>query len=643
MLGESSSGEAVAVGGGGGGGGAVVGGGGGGGGGSTSGDEERRMEEGERGSFGGNRWPRQETLALLRIRSDMDVAFRDASVKSPLWEQVSRKLAELGYHRNAKKCKEKFENVYKYHKRTKEGRSGKSEGKTYRFFDQLEALDHLHQPPTTPSPNPPQPPLAPPPLSSIVPTTTVAVPMSQVVNNTTHSCVPHVTVPSTTTGATTVQSLTMNQGIVVTTTPSISLPNIPSYPPTNPTIFPTPPPLPPQATTINPTANNATVPISFPNIPNDLLSNSSSSTSSDDGMLEDRHKRKRKRKWEDFFHRLMKGVVKKQEEQQRTFLEAIEKREHELMAREEAWRVQEMQRINREREILAQERSVAAVKDAAVMAFLQKIAEQQNGGQALNTINIPTQPQPQPVAQPIAPQTLVPDIVPTLVQPQVQSQQPQLQLVVQPGPPIQPVVVPPVPPQQHQLVTTMEPVRADNNGENMMGASSSRWPKVEIEALIKLRTELDAKYQENVPKGPLWEEISSSMRKLGYNRNAKRCKEKWENINKYFKKVKESNKNRPQDSKTCPYFHQLDALYREKKKMVQPESIVAPLMVQPEQQWPPQQHREEEEEGDDDDFDEEEKDNGEEEEDEENGSGGKYEVVANKGPSAASVGGASGE
>ncbi|XP_052723844.1 uncharacterized protein LOC128193781 [Vigna angularis] len=39
-----------------------------------------------------------------------------------------------------------------------------------------------------------------------------------------------------------------------------------------------------------------------------------------------------------------------------------------------------------------------------------------------------------------------------------------------------------------------------------------------------------------------------------YNRNAKRCKEKWENINKYFKKVKESN-------------NQLDALYKKKSKV----------------------------------------------------------------------------
>ncbi|PQQ08001.1 trihelix transcription factor GT-2 [Prunus yedoensis var. nudiflora] len=61
----------------------------------------------------------------------------------------------------------------------------------------------------------------------------------------------------------------------------------------------------------------------------------------------------------------MKEVIQKQEDLQKRFLEAIEKREHEKMVREEAWRMQEMARVNREREILAQERSIAAAKDAA--------------------------------------------------------------------------------------------------------------------------------------------------------------------------------------------------------------------------------------------------------------------------------------
>ncbi|KAM1036072.1 hypothetical protein FF1_039144 [Malus domestica] len=81
----------------------------------------RKLSRGGERSFGGNRWPRQDTLALLQIRADMDITFRDANIKCPSWKEVPKKLAALGYHRSAKKCKEKFENVYKYHRRTKEG------------------------------------------------------------------------------------------------------------------------------------------------------------------------------------------------------------------------------------------------------------------------------------------------------------------------------------------------------------------------------------------------------------------------------------------------------------------------------------------------------------------------------------------
>ena len=56
---------------------------------ATVGAFEVSEEMNDRG-FGGNRWPRQETLALLKIRSDMGIAFRDSSVKGPLWEEVSR-------------------------------------------------------------------------------------------------------------------------------------------------------------------------------------------------------------------------------------------------------------------------------------------------------------------------------------------------------------------------------------------------------------------------------------------------------------------------------------------------------------------------------------------------------------------------
>ncbi|MCI39594.1 trihelix transcription factor PTL-like, partial [Trifolium medium] len=36
------------------------------------------------------RWPRQETLTLLEIRSRLDPQFKEATQKGPLWDQLSR-------------------------------------------------------------------------------------------------------------------------------------------------------------------------------------------------------------------------------------------------------------------------------------------------------------------------------------------------------------------------------------------------------------------------------------------------------------------------------------------------------------------------------------------------------------------------
>uniref|UniRef100_A0A0E0CUZ2 Myb/SANT-like DNA-binding domain-containing protein n=1 Tax=Oryza meridionalis TaxID=40149 RepID=A0A0E0CUZ2_9ORYZ len=43
----------------------------------------------------------------------------------------------MGCKRSAKKYREKFENINKYYKRTKHSRSGRGDGKTYRFFTEL--------------------------------------------------------------------------------------------------------------------------------------------------------------------------------------------------------------------------------------------------------------------------------------------------------------------------------------------------------------------------------------------------------------------------------------------------------------------------------------------------------------------------
>lgn len=285
----------------------------------------------------------------------------------------------------------------------------------------------------------------------------------------------------------------------------------------------------------------------------------------------------------------MKEVIEKQEQLQMSFLETLERRERDRMVREEAWRVQEMAKMNREHDVLVHERSVTAAKDAAVIAFLQKMTEQGPICQNFQPqMSIQVKLQENPLQQPGP----VPPPPPVSLQPQTQKQaappppllvslQPQIQMPV-PAPTLAP---PPTPAPAPAL-----PIKnIDNTGDNSIPPSPARWPKAEIQALITLRTTLDMKYQENGPKGPLWEEISMGMKRLGYNRNAKRCKEKWENINKYYKKMKESNKKRPQDAKTCPYFHQLEAIYKEKEKgSLGPnsENLMEPIMAMPEQQWP---------------------------------------------------------
>lgn len=461
---------------------------------SAFGDDEvlAAAEDGDRGTVG-SRWPRQETLALLKIRSEMDALFRDASLKGPLWEEISRKLADLGYQRSGKKCKEKFENVQKYYKRTKDGRAGRQDGKSYRFFSQLEALHNHHSNNNN--------------NNNLHNSGSIGNNTNNARNNHSHALSsgagapvrpqpppPIVLTNNNTAGASaSAGELNRNSGAA---TNSVVLKQTADY-----------------------SAGN----LSF-----------SSESSEDEEYDEQMDSRKRKRgsstteKMMLFFEQLIKQVMERQENMQQKFLETIEKREQDRMIREEAWKRQEMARLNREHEIMAQERALATSRDTAFIAFFQKITGQ--------TFQVPVMA---PVAQST---TTINNTVP---------------LPTHETHPVRDAVA-----THHQRDTTQD-VNVDQT-ELTFDPNSSRWPKPEVHALIKLRTGMEPRYQDAGPKGPLWEEISAGMARLGYSRSAKRCKEKWENINKYYKKVKESNKKRPEDAKTCPYFHQLEQLYKKK-------------------------------------------------------------------------------
>ncbi|CAM0146316.1 unnamed protein product [Urochloa decumbens] len=221
--------------------------------------------------------------------------------------------------------------------------------------------------------------------------------------------------------------------------------------------------------------------------------------------------RKRKRRRQEhqvsasasFFERLVQRLMEHQESLHRQFLDAMERRERERAARDEAWRRQEADKFAREAAARAQDRASAAAREQAIVTYLEKISGE--------TILLPP---PAGDDDTTAGKELVP-----------------------------------YEPSQQQQLTIMS------------GGGGSRWPKQEVEALIRVRTGLEGRFQEPGLKGPLWEEVSSRMAAAGYGRSAKRCKEKWENINKYFRKAKESGKKRPKHAKTCPYFDDLDKLY----------------------------------------------------------------------------------
>ncbi|CAH2067649.1 unnamed protein product [Thlaspi arvense] len=445
-------------------------------------------------------------------------------------------MMELGYKRSAKKCKEKFENVYKYHKRTKEGRTGKSEGKTYRFFEELEAFETLNSYPPEPESQPAKSPAATTTTTATATVTTSLIPWISSNNPSAEKS----SLPLKHHHQVSVKPITTTSPTFLAKQPSSTTP-FPFYSNN-------------QAITIDtgfkPTSNDLMNNVSSLNL---FSSSTSSSTASDEE--EDHHQEKRSRKrrkyWKGLFTKLTKELMEKQEKMQKRFLETLENRERERISREEAWRVQEVARINREHETLVHERSNAAAKDAAIISFLHKIS----GGQQ-------------------QPQQHAPQNHKVSQRKQYQSDH---SITFESKEPARPVL----------LDTTMKMGNYDTN--HSVSPSSSRWPKTEVEALIRIRKNLEANYQENGTKGPLWEEISAGMRRLGYNRSAKRCKEKWENINKYFKKVKESNKKRPLDSKTCPYFHQLEALYNERSKSGA-LPLPLPLMVTPQRQLlPPQE------------------------------------------------------
>ncbi|CAH8299756.1 unnamed protein product [Eruca vesicaria subsp. sativa] len=293
------------------------------------------------------------------------------------------------------------------------------------------------------------------------------------------------------------------------------------------------------------------------------------STSSSSLMMIKRDKKKRKRKkkkerfavLKGFCEGLVRNMISQQEEMHKKLLEDMVKKEEEKMAREEAWKKKEMERLNKEVEIRANEQAMALDRNTSIIKFISKFTDHDDGNYKVQS------PSPSQDSS-------------YLVLPKTQSRrkcQTSSSLLPQTLTPHNPISLQtndiPLEPISTKTLKTKtqntKPPKCDEKSD-----IGKRWPRDEVLALINIRCSIGSMNDADHHKDgislssssssksiPLWERISKKMLEIGYKRSAKRCKEKWENINKYFKKTKDETKKRPLDSRTCPYFHQLTALY----------------------------------------------------------------------------------
>lgn len=243
-----------------------------------------------------------------------------------------------------------------------------------------------------------------------------------------------------------------------------------------------------------------------------------------------KRRRKSSRKLEDFAANLVKKMTEKQEQMHKEMVEMIERMEKERIKREEAWKREEMERIKQDEEARAAEKS----RSLALISLIQKLLGYE--------IQIP----PPAEGSGIREEDEVevnnsPPLTHNMGSAEVNNNTNSLALIQYVGP---------------------AEVRNKRKDFNSSDPSNNRWPDVEVQALIAVRTALEHKFGHMGSKGSIWEEIAGALQGMGYNRSAKKCKEKWENINKYYRRTVGSGKKRPVNSKTCPYFDELDNLYR---------------------------------------------------------------------------------
>ncbi|KAF3329457.1 Ribonuclease J [Carex littledalei] len=92
----------------------------------------------------------------------------------------------------------------------------------------------------------------------------------------------------------------------------------------------------------------------------------------------------------------------------------------------------------------------------------------------------------------------------------------------------------------------------------------NRWKPEEISRLVKLRGELDEKFQTVKGRMVLWEQISSDMLSHGMDRSAAQCKSLWASLVQKYEESKKDEKSR----KIWPYYSGVDEILSSDKNTI---------------------------------------------------------------------------
>ncbi|KAJ7552750.1 hypothetical protein O6H91_06G069000 [Diphasiastrum complanatum] len=102
--------------------------------GESEADGERTEREHKKRS---KNWTRQETLKLIKLRTEMEPRFAKSGRKTELWDEIAENMRKERIFRDAQQCRDKWE---KLSARYKEVRDGLKDREDNPFFDELHPL-----------------------------------------------------------------------------------------------------------------------------------------------------------------------------------------------------------------------------------------------------------------------------------------------------------------------------------------------------------------------------------------------------------------------------------------------------------------------------------------------------------------------